>query len=338
MRNTIESIILSKTTLGSKTSDGWQPTLCSICMDHGRKGMRAAFKFSGNGDMVYHCFNCGFSCSFDSSRPKLTFSKNVIKLLDSIGVDSDDIKKIKLEIMGIESKSDKSNRLQIDQNLEFEPDEILLPKEFYNINTADPTDKWANVAKYYLNDVRGIDYKQYNFMISSNQLKSNKWSGRVIIPIFKDGKLIYYQGRDMIGDPSRKKYENPNIQKSKVLFGFDIISKKTKDPIYIVEGIFDAMSIDGVAVFGNKMTKHQIHWLNSSTRMKVYVPDMYGDGGVGAKQAIDNGWSISIPDIGSCKDMNEAVLKYGKIYAVRSLATNIVSGFEATLKLKVLVR
>jgi hypothetical protein len=105
--------------------------------------------------------------------------------------------------------------------------------------------------------------------------------------------------------------------------------------LYIVEGIFDAMSIDGVAIIGNEITDAQIEWLNRSRRKKVYIPDRFGDGRRVALDCLEHGWSISTPDIGSCKDMNEAVKKYGKMYVMKSIAENTADGLVAETKLRI---
>ena len=122
---------------------------------------------------------------------------------------------------------------------------------------------------------------------------------------------------------------SPDVEKSKVLFGFDQLFNGSALPIFIVEGIFDALSINGVATIGNTLSDEQIQWLSRSPRQKVLIPDTQGDGHIMAEQARDQGWAVSIPDIGNCKDVNEAVCKYGLLYTMRSITNNIATGFEA---------
>ena len=117
------------------------------------------------------------------------------------------------------------------------------------------------------------------------------------------------------------------------MFGFDKLFVDTKQPLYIVEGWFDAFVIDGVAIFGNKLTKSQIYWLKSSPREKVYIPDRLGNGQGAATQALQQQWSISTPDIGNCKDINEAVVHYGKLYVLKQIVDNIATDFQGQLKI-----
>ncbi len=108
--------------------------------------------------------------------------------------------------------------------------------------------------------------------------------------------------------------------------------------MFVTEGVFNAFFIDGVATLKNSISEGQLHWLSKSTRPKVIVPDLEGDGDKLANQAIELGWSISIPDIGDCKDINQAVQRYGKLFVVKSLYENIVSGLQAKINTQVLCR
>jgi DNA primase len=178
-------------------------------------------------------------------------------------------------------------------------------------------------------DLEGHPKETHKALIKQAQ----KWKGRVIVPIYKKEKLIFYIGRDMT-DSKIKKYESPSAERESVLFGFDKIFEQTDKPLYIVEGVFDAMLIDGVAVLGNKLTDGQIYWLNRSNRTKVYIPDKYGDGHLGAEQAVANGWSVAFPDTGSCKDVGEAVDKYGMLYVLATLTQNTAKGLEAKTRIR----
>jgi hypothetical protein len=203
--------------------------------------------------------------------------------------------------------------------MNIEPAEVhLLP--FFIPLTDDKNNEWCQYAIEYLRDERGIDWKTHPFMVTSkaNHPDNERWYGRLIIPIFKDKKLIFYQGRDLT-DLHIKKYLNPSFPKDNVLSGFDQLFAHTNDPLYITEGWFDAYHINGVAVFGNKMTSSQIKWLNQSHRPKVVIPDRFGDGYLLAEQALSLGWGVSTPDIGSMKDVNAAIVKYGQLYTKKSI-------------------
>lgn len=315
-------------------SRGWYPVLCKVCNDHGRKGPRAAFLFE-NGGVAYHCFNCQAKATYSPSDHN-TLTKSIEKILIDFGIPQEDINRVKLDLLG--KKYDKKEATK--RATSYEPQKIELPSHFKLLNYDSV---WCEVAKEYLLE-RCIDPDSYPFMISTGvcedldkhpkqvQLakikEAEKWVGRVIIPIFKEDNLIFYTGRDMTGNKV-KKYESPSTPKHNVIYGFDELFKDTEQPLYIVEGIFDAMVIDGVSLLGAEMSDNQIYWLNRSHRQKVYIPDKFGDGDANAYRAIDQGWSVACPEVGDCKDINEAVQKYGKLYVLTTINQTTKAGFAA---------
>ena len=119
------------------------------------------------------------------------------------------------------------------------------------------------------------------------------------------------------------------LERDKILFGFEHLFSHIDTPLYVVEGFFDAFKINGVAVFGNKMTETQTEWLNRSPRQKVVIPDRKGDGHILAEQALSLDWSVATPDIGECKDVDEAITRYGKLYVIRAIVDQTHTGFFA---------
>lgn len=322
MATSLEQIIHQYIQLPSRpTGSGWYPVICKVCNDHGHKGPRAGFRFDGT-KVTYHCFNCGHSTSFDDNENKRVSGK-MVTVLQAFGVPEEQWGQLNLLAMDHDKKKQEVSEKQ--KNLE--PKEIPLPKTFYKLSSADPSDKWAEVAKLTLED-RQCDPSSYPFMLSvktGNEIL-DRWYRRLIIPIYKDNKLIYYQGRGM--NNQSKKYINPSVSRNNIIYGFDKLFVNPHQPLYIVEGWFDAFVIDGIAIFGNKITTEQKIWLDKSPRKKVYIPDRLGNGALGAKQALKFGWSISTPDIGDCKDVNDAVVKYGKLYVMKTITENTASGFQ----------
>jgi len=222
------------------------------------------------------------------------------------------------------------------------PKELPLPDHFYRLNEAKDSDQWAEIARYYLED-RKIDPSDYTFLLSTGIPKkylgpesqkiafvraAQKWKKRIIIPIYKDEKLVYYQGRDMT-ERATKKYESPSSPKDRIIYGFDQLFINEDRPLYVVEGFFDAFHVQGAALLGNELTEPQIAWLNKSRRDKVYVPDKGVSGASNAMKALEHGWRISTPDIGNCKDINDAIVKYGQLYVHNTLKEETTEGFQA---------
>lgn len=331
----IEALIKNKIQLSNKIVKGWNKVLCRVCNDHGKKGMRAGFRFDH--DVVgYNCFNCG--AKFKISHTATTISREAYRILGAYGVVEDEVNMALIDvaaIRGIAGLLGEQNKPALLQDPTAQnPPEIQLPTSF-QILQPDPNSKdvWTALATNLLLE-RKIDPNSYPFMISPGD---RKWGTRLIIPVFKDRRPIYFMGRDML-DQSPSKYINCDVTRENVLFGFDRLFEHTDQPLYVFEGIFDAMTMNGVAVLQNHMTKGQIKWLNKSSRRKVIVPDFKGDGHMLAEEGIQQGWQVAFPDIGSCKDINEAMCTFGRIFVIKSIVENTYNDFDAKMRVELLIK
>lgn len=328
---TLEDVIRSNVSFPrGETKRGWYPVLHRTC-DHGRKGPRAAFKFVG--DVTgFHCFNCGHIAKYDPSN-HVYLSENMKQVMSDFLIPEDEYQAVVLQNLAKQRGEESTSGAAVLDHKALEPEILEMPPTFYPLKGA--TDSWAKLARYYLSEERDVDPDSYPFLLAkkTDDIYLKKWHGRVIMPIYKDEKLIFYTGRDLTGSKP-KKYETPAVSRSPVLYGYDKLHKDFDKPLYIVEGWFDAFAIDGVAIFGNELNDIKIKILNKSHRKKVYVPDRFGDGIIGADQALEAGWAISTPNIGTCKDMSEAVQTYGKLYVLKTLVDNTTDDeLSATIKL-----
>lgn len=321
----LEQIIRSNVRLYPQNNNGWWPCLHHAC-DSGRRGPRAAFRF--NGDAVeFNCFNCGTHTGFNPSRDD-TLSFKMQQILKDFNVSQEDINLVIFSYYG-----KNKQHAPIFKPKTYEPDTIDVPKWWKSIHD----DKNDLVALEAIDTLirRQIDpFMQPFFVSDRNQTKNNshlkKWDGRLIIPIYKDGQLIFYQGRDLT-QRAPEKYLSCNHTRTNIIHGFDRLKEDTTLPIYVCEGWFDAEAIGGVAIFGRKMTEGQIYWLNQSRRPKVVIPDTQGKGSQDLpNQAIKLGWSVAVPDCPG-KDIAEAVYKYGLFYVLKSIKENTKQDFEAQL-------
>lgn len=300
-------------------SNGWFPVVCKVCNDHGRKGPRAGFKFIGE-EVAYHCFNCTHAAVYNPADHK-TLSENMITVLKAFDVPEDQWQQIILRAIDQRDKGIKGGKPKPSKI--YEPSSVQMPD--FLVPLEDHPE--MRPAIDYL-ETRGISYEDYGFLFPkfSHDSDYEKWKGRIIIPIYKGKTLVFYVGRDFT-KTQNKKYLNPPIDRDNVIYGYDQLQTETDLPLYIVEGWFDAFVVGGVAVFGNRMTEGQIHWIKQSRRKKVVIPDRLGNGRLLGEQALKLGWSVSTPDIGSCKDLNEGFVKYGKLYLHKAIAENMATGF-----------
>jgi hypothetical protein len=307
-------------------------TLCKVCNDHGRKGERAGFLFEGQ-TVVYNCFNCGLHATYDPAADE-SLSRDMQKVLTAYGIESNDWKKILYDDFVARSNGSISTSEKA-KVVDHEPRVLTMPPMFYPL-IDNPDDEIAQYAIEYLRDERTIDWQAYPFYLCDASYKhpdTAKWVGRLIIPIYRQNKLIFWIGRDL-SDLRPQKYLSPAVEKDRIMYGYDEISKQGTEPLYIFEGWFDAFHAGGVAVFGRMLSESHVYWLNQTSRPKVVVPDKFGNGKDLAMAGLSKGWAVATPDIGNCKDVDEAIRKYGKLYVLNSLREHTYTGLEARTRLE----
>jgi DNA primase len=96
------------------------------------------------------------------------------------------------------------------------------------------------------------------------------------------------------------------------VFNVDSI-KDSWTQVIVTEGIFDALSIGGVAVMHNDINDAQARLIRNLGREITVVPDQDQTGLDLIDRALELGWAVSIPDWGDCKDVNDAVIKHGRL-------------------------
>lgn len=318
---------------------GWNSCYCEHCGDGSRtKGPRGGWLFQ-DGLAFYNCFNAGCEGSFDIERDH-PLSKSMIDIMQSFGIPMREYKllqlKLKKNATGI--KTAEQRRTQINK--------IEIPSHFYKLSDADADDDIAIAAKKFLLE-RRIDPTSYPFYLSTGVCKNGTprdkelaklLRTRLIIPAFRGDDMIYYQGRDLgICGPTRLKYVSPDLPRSGVIYGYNRLYENLKSPLFVTEGWFDSHLLNGVAVMENKLTSQQIELLSRSPRPKVIVPDRKGDSKRLAEDAIKAGFGVSIPNWGDCKDVNEAVMKYGRLYVAKCVVDEIKFGNAAKLAVKMLL-
>lgn len=105
----------------------------------------------------------------------------------------------------------------------------------------------------------------------------NPYYGRVIIPTYENGKVVYFQARDFLGKELR--YRNPSMERKYVVSFYDLL--KEQDRIIITEGPFDAMTLlnDSVTcMMGAHLTDSQIlKIMKKSPKEIIIAPDFDPD-------------------------------------------------------------
>jgi DNA primase len=165
---------------------------------------------------------------------------------------------------------------------------------------------------------RKINYDEYPFLVTTNEIGRN--SNRVIIPFTYKGKIVGNTSRFL--DDRKPKYLND--QPTGYLFGYDF-QKPEWSICIVVEGIFDALSIDACALGTSTISLEQQELLRRLNRTIIVVPDQDKTGLDLIDQALELGYQVSLPEWGfnsdnkPIKDVNEAVIKYGRLPTLLSI-------------------
>jgi DNA primase len=84
--------------------------------------------------------------------------------------------------------------------------------------------------------------------------------------------------------------------------------------VIVTEGVFDALSINGVAVLHADINDAQARVVRSLEREVIVVPDQDLPGMRLVERAVELGWSVSMPEWPSgVKDVNDAVICMGRL-------------------------
>jgi hypothetical protein len=277
-----------------QTASGWISFNAPCCVHRGDtqdKRSRGGIKPSADGSWSYHCFNCGYTASFVLGR-NLTFKAR--KLLEWMNVPTEEIERINLESLKHKSiegllgeRQEVINKLQ---NIEFEDRD--LPAETQQLN---------EFAKEYLqNRCVSLDYP---FLYKTMPRRG------VVIPFTHNNQVVGHTTRFM--DDRAPRYIQ-DIQPGYV-FGTDL-QKPNWQTAIVVEGVFDALSINGLAVLHAEINDAQVRLIRSLGRDVVVVPDQDEAGIRLVDRAVELGWAVSMPDWPEdVKDVNDAVIRWGRL-------------------------
>jgi hypothetical protein len=279
-----------------QTPSGWISFNAPCCNDRRSRG---GIKFNAQ-NWTYHCFNCGTKASFVLGRSVPYRARSLLK---TIGVSESEIEQLNLEslrhrsIHGILDDRIKTanavGSIQFEEFDDFPPGCELITPELplywqYLKDRCVPSDFPAMTA--IRND--GVHWTR----------------PFVLIPFSFDNVMVGYTTRFL--DNKTPKYIS-NSQPGYV-FGIDQQGSDWQH-VLVMEGIFDALSIGGVAVMHATISDTQARLIRNLGRQITVVPDQDQAGLELIDRALELGWAVSIPNWDNCKDVNDAVVKYGKL-------------------------
>jgi len=311
-----------------QTPSGWISFNAPCCQHNGNtqdRRQRGGLKPNDQG-WSYHCFNCGYTASFQLGR---NVSFKARRLLGWMGVPDNEIEHLNLESMkhrnvhGILNERQRlSNALSA---IEFE--EKDLPP-FAELLTPE--------HKYYWDYVQSRCVPADFPMMVQIENDGIHWTrSHVVVPFTYDNKVVGWTCRFL--DNKQPKYISDS--QPGYVFGVDLQHSDWQHVI-VTEGIFDALSINGVAVMHNTISDAQARLIRSLDRAITVVPDMDSAGVELIDRAVELGWAVSIPDWPEgVKDVNDAVIRLGKLPTLLTiLQARETSKIKIELKRKQLVK
>lgn len=277
-----------------QTPSGWISFNAPCCDD---KRQRGGFIINGGDAVSYHCFNCQFKASWQPGRP---ISQKMSKLMRFLNMGDDVINQLRLEALRSSDQTPASIQSIIPK---FEARALPPESELITSLLDHIPDKLIPVLEYLHS--RKLYLEDYPFYWTPKIGFSN----RVIIPFLKDNVIVGYTART-IGDVKPKYISE---QQPGYVFNLDRQHNK-REFVIVCEGPIDAISIDACALMGAEIKDSQNWLLKQLGKEIILVPDRDHEGPKTVEQALEYGWSVSMPDWPTgIKDVNDAVCKLGRL-------------------------
>lgn len=294
---------------------GWTSFNAPCCQHRGHNPdtrKRAGVRFDTG--IVYNCFNCKFTASWQPGRPLSERFKNLCRWMNATDHD--------INAMMFEALKTEAVNYQhvVEEKIEFA--EKQLPKDTVSLIEAIESncEPAVAVAEYLI--ARGFDLAAFDYLWSA------ELPDRVVIPFTYKGKTVGWTARKIVD--SKPKY----LSEQHPHFVFNV-DRQLQDQkyLFVLEGPFDAISLGGVALLTNDVAEQQSRIITGLGYEVIVVPDQDRAGLVLVDRAIENGWAVAFPNWDDdVKDAADAVAKYGQLFVTVDCIMTAVSG---EIKLKV---
>lgn len=306
-----------------ETPSGWTSFNAPCCHHRGEsvdKRQRAGVRF--NEGLVYHCFNCGYTASW---KPGRQISNKLKNLMRWMGAPDDDINKMIFEALREESPDNQNKPAK----------EIIAFHNKELPNGAKPIQDWIDDEISAEQEKQLADVVSYLMGRNCDPLDDNFYwtpepgfSDRVILPFWYEERIVGYTARKTKdGKPKYISDQHPHF-----VYNLDSITQDQKY-LFVVEGPFDALAVDGVALLHNEISEQQARIINKLGKEVIVIPDQDKAGSKLISDAMKYDWSVAFPTWESgIKDPASAVEKYGDLFVVLdAIKTSVAGSIKLTL-------
>ena len=286
-----------------QTPSGWISFNAPCCSD---KRSRGGIKITDQ-SWSYHCFNCSKTASFVLGRSLGFKARSLLTLLN--------VPEIEIEQLNIESLRHRSIHGILDERAKTINE--LLDITFEELDDFPPASEiiTPDLVSYW-DYLRSRHVPEDFPAMTTIRTDGIHWvRPHVTIPFTYDNKVIGWCARFL--DNKAPKYINHS--QPGYVFGTDLQHDDWQHVI-VTEGIFDALSIGGLAVMHNTINDRQARLIRNIGREITVVPDQDLPGMELVERAVELGWAVSMPEWPEgCKDVNDAVIKLGKLGALLTI-------------------
>lgn len=300
-------LIRERVPLGRLSSTGFYEQRCVLCNDH---SPRAGWKIEPH-EVFYNCYNCGFKASYEEGSGR--FNRWIKEVCRANGITDQDLQAISATLFFNKAeKTDKEITLEALKRVNLHTPEVSFPSRTMALGSAGHDEIQELLIQYLLS--RRVDPLKFYFSLDPQHLN------RVIIPFWRNEKLIYWQSR-AIDRSVKPRYRNCSASKDAIIYGFDRLMEYDEAPLFVTEGAFDAESIQGICILGSSLNAAKIELLKKTRRRIIFVVDRDSNGGALGEGVIQHGWELTFVDQ-EAEDVNDSVQKFGRLYTVYSLMKN----------------
>lgn len=278
---------------------------------------------------VYSCFNCKYKAAWSTGQ---RLSRRMENLLEWTNIPADELKKLKFKIWQLQQNALSDNPFDTSKfqrkTLSFK-DSGLPPGSqtfSYWLKPENFREDFLDVAAYAMDRGPVFDPDQMYWCPDKTEAHYDI-NKRMILPFYWEEKLVGFTARDTTGTA---KYRYYTEAQANYLYNTSVIDHNSKY-IFVCEGPFDALAMNGIATLGDKVSQEQIDWLNDTGKKIVVVPDREKAGGKLVDVAMRQGWGVSFPKWGDnmeVKDAAQAAKELGKIYTMLSVSHAIVDSAQ----------